>query len=215
MSNRVTIIDYGMCNMLNVSRAFEAVGAEVTVTKSAAEALAAERLVVPGVGAFGECVSALQRRGFDDAIRAIIGKERPILGICVGMQMLFEGSEEFGASEGLGILPGRVHLIRRRPSTASRRGFRMSVGPKWSPRRSAAAGTTRSSRRSKASGPPSISCIVSLPNPPIRAMHLPNATTAAIAYSAAVKRGNLTATQFHPERSGKLGLTLLEHFMST
>ena len=215
MSNRVTIIDYGMCNMLNVSRAFEAVGAEVTVTESAAEALAAERLVVPGVGAFGECVSALQRRGFDDAIRAIIGKERPILGICVGMQMLFEGSEEFGASEGLGILPGRVHLIPSqtidgKPQRVPHVGWAEVVAP---PQRGGWHDTILSPVEGKRPAFYFVHSFAAEPADPRDA--LAECDYGGYRISAAVKRGNLTATQFHPERSGKLGLTLLEHFMST
>jgi imidazole glycerol-phosphate synthase subunit HisH len=112
MSQRsVTIIDYGMCNMLNVARAFEHCGAHVIVTEDPKECKEARRLVVPGVGAFSDSVKEVSARGFGDAIREFAQTRRPILGICVGMQMLFDTSEEFGEHSGLGILPGRVMAI--------------------------------------------------------------------------------------------------------
>ena len=111
MSKKITLIDYGMCNLLNVARALEHCGAEVTITEDPAAVLNAEKLVVPGVGAFSACMHELEDRGFADAIRRYVDTQRPMLGICVGMQMLFEASEEFGEHAGLGILPGRVRAV--------------------------------------------------------------------------------------------------------
>src|SRR5450631_3790460 len=111
MSTKITLLDYGMCNMLNVARALEHAGADVHVTEVPKEAVAAERLVVPGVGAFSECMRAVNDLGHADAIREFVESGRPMLGICVGMQILFEVSEEFGDTPGLGILPGRVRII--------------------------------------------------------------------------------------------------------
>ena len=105
---KVTILDYGMCNLFNVVRAFEHCGADVQVTEDPRQALAAERLVVPGVGAFKDSIREVTQRGFGDAIREFAGTQRPLFGICVGMQILFDASEEFGEHRGLGILPGRV-----------------------------------------------------------------------------------------------------------
>src|ERR1700732_5605832 len=111
MSTKITLLDYGMCNMLNVARALEHAGADVQVTEDPSDAIAAERLVVPGVGAFSECMRAVNHLGHGDAIREFVRSGRPMLGICVGMQILFDASEEFGETPGLGILPGRVRLI--------------------------------------------------------------------------------------------------------
>src|ERR1700676_5312659 len=110
-TRKITLLDYGMCNMLNVARALEHTGADVKVTEDPREAVCAERLVVPGVGAFSECMRAVNNLGHGDAIREFVKSGRPMLGICVGMQILFEASEEFGETPGLGILPGRVRVI--------------------------------------------------------------------------------------------------------
>jgi glutamine amidotransferase len=97
-----------MANLLNVARAFEHCGATVTLAERASEASAASRLVVPGVGAFEHALNEIRVRGHDDAIRSFAQSGKPLFGICVGMQMLFDASEEFGAHAGLGVLPGRV-----------------------------------------------------------------------------------------------------------
>lgn len=113
MSGKVTLMDYGMCNMLSVARAFEYCGAEVDITEDPAVVLKAEKLVVPGVGAFKDSIREVEARGLGDAIRRFTETGRPFLGICVGMQMLFETSEEFGDHAGLGIFAGRVMAMPR------------------------------------------------------------------------------------------------------
>lgn len=106
---RVAIIDYGVGNLRSVEKAFAAAGCEsVVVSGDAAVLRGAERLVLPGVGAFAACVSALQERGFDELVLARVAAGTPLLGVCVGMQMLFAKSEEFGLTAGLNLLPGRV-----------------------------------------------------------------------------------------------------------
>ena len=109
MSTKITLLDYGMCNMLNVARALEHAGADVRVTEDPRDAVAAERLVVPGVGAFSECMRAVNVLGHGDAIREFVKSGRTMLGICVGMQILFEASEEFGET------PRMLELVERTP----------------------------------------------------------------------------------------------------
>lgn len=104
----VAIIDYGVGNLRSVGKAFEATGCEAIVSADAGVLRAARRLVLPGVGAFGACMKALGERGFDEVVRGRAAEGTPILGVCVGMQMLFEESEEFGLTRGLGLLGGRV-----------------------------------------------------------------------------------------------------------
>ena len=104
----VTIVDYGVGNLLSVSRALEQCGAHVTITSDAAVILTSTRVVLPGVGAFADGMAALQAKGLDAVVRQVATIGTPLLGICLGMQMLFEGSEEFGATSGLGLIPGRV-----------------------------------------------------------------------------------------------------------
>ena len=104
----VAIIDYGVGNLRSVEKAFAATGCEAIVTGDEAELRAAERLVLPGVGAFGACMKALKERGFERLVRERVREGTPLLGVCVGMQLLFEESDEFGSTPGLGLLKGKV-----------------------------------------------------------------------------------------------------------
>jgi imidazole glycerol-phosphate synthase subunit HisH len=105
---RVAIIDYGVGNLRSVEKAFAATGQDAIVTSNEQELRKAERLVLPGVGAFAACMSALHQYGLADLVCERVNEGAPLLGVCVGMQMLFEESDEFGRSGGLGILRGRV-----------------------------------------------------------------------------------------------------------
>lgn len=104
----VAIIDYGVGNLRSVEKAFAATGCKAVVTSDESLLRSAERLVLPGVGAFAACMRALSSRGFDELVRERVNEGTPLLGVCVGMQMLFEESEEFGKTFGLGLLRGRV-----------------------------------------------------------------------------------------------------------
>ena len=109
----IAIIDYGVGNLRSVEKAFAATGIEAAVSSAEAFLRQASALVLPGVGAFAACMTALAARRFDELVRESVAQGKPLLGICVGMQMLFEASEEFGSTAGLGLLRGRV---RRFPS---------------------------------------------------------------------------------------------------
>ena len=114
--SEVTVIDYGVGNLLSVSRALEHCGACVTITSDPAVILNSARVVLPGVGAFADGMAALQVKGLDAVVRQVAATGTPLLGICLGMQMLMDESEEFGATPGLGLIPGRVVKI---PATAT------------------------------------------------------------------------------------------------
>jgi glutamine amidotransferase len=105
---QIAIIDYGVGNLRSVEKAFTATGCEAIVTANNRELQSAERLVLPGVGAFAACMKALTECGFDQLVRERVKQGTPLLGVCVGMQMLFEESDEFGRTAGLGLLKGRV-----------------------------------------------------------------------------------------------------------
>src|SRR5258708_1516577 len=107
-SRNVTVIDYGMGNLLSVGRGLEHCGAIVTVTADPETILSAPRIVLPGVGAFGDGMAGLRRQGLDAVVRDVAARGTPLLGICLGMQMLLDESEEFGSTAGLGLIPGRV-----------------------------------------------------------------------------------------------------------
>lgn len=211
---RVTILDYGMCNLLNVARAFEHCGADVSIVEDPAAARAAERLVVPGVGAFKDSINEVRARGFDVAIREFARSGRPLLGICVGMQMLFEASEEFGEHAGLGILPGRVVAVSSRttggeaqrvPHIGWNHLVPSEIGRTWD-------GTLLGSF---AGTKPAVYFVHSFA---ARAGD-PRDVLADCLYGghrvcAAVARDNITAFQFHPERSGRDGLRVIETFLA-
>ena len=110
--SKIAIIDYGVGNLRSVEKAFAANGVAASVTNQIDEIAHADKLVLPGVGAFASCMRGLQDRGFERLVMDRVAAGVPILGVCVGMQMLFEESEEFGTTRGLGILPGRVRRFR-------------------------------------------------------------------------------------------------------
>src|ERR1700730_16340800 len=116
MSRSVVLVDYGVGNLLSVSRALAACGGQVLLTDSPAQVAAAERIVLPGVGAFGDCWRELGRRGLIDPLLVYAKSGRPMLGICVGMQIMLECGEEFGEHPAFSLIPGRVTAI---PKTAA------------------------------------------------------------------------------------------------
>ena len=109
---KVAVLDYGAGNLRSMVRALEHEGAEVTLTSDPAVASAAERLVLPGQGHFGQCMTRLEESGLGDAVREFIAAERPFLGVCVGMQLIYDGSEEAPGIAGLGLIPGTVKRLR-------------------------------------------------------------------------------------------------------
>jgi glutamine amidotransferase len=210
----ITLLDYGMCNMLNVARALEHAGADVHVTEDPKDAIAAERLVVPGVGAFSECMRAVDNLGLGDAIREFVRSGRPMLGICVGMQILFEASEEFGETPGLGILPGRVRIVpgtttegtpQRVPHIGWNHLIEPQVGRSWD----------NTLLQPFGSVGPAVYFVHSFAAEPANdGDRLADCNYGGHRISAMVKRDNVTATQFHPERSGTVGLSMLKEFLS-
>jgi glutamine amidotransferase len=112
----IAIIDYGMGNLRSVSKAFEAVGHQAVVTHDPRVIGDASHVVLPGVGAFGECMANVERYGLAEPIRTAIQSGKPFLGICLGLQLLFTESEEFGTHKGLGIIPGRVRPFEIDPT---------------------------------------------------------------------------------------------------
>ena len=111
MTQKVVLLDYGAGNLRSVAKAFEHEGADVVLTDDPAVARSADRLVLPGQGHFGQCMTRLRERGLEDAVREHVAGGRPFIGICVGMQLLYDGSDEAPGVAGLGLLPGTVHRI--------------------------------------------------------------------------------------------------------
>lgn len=190
------MVDMGVSNIRSVAEAFRRVGAEVEVTSSSEQAAEAEALVLPGVGAFGDGMASLREQGLVDPIRRHVANGKPLLGICLGMQLLADESEEHGRSEGLGLVPGRV---RRLAPTAP--GLRVpNIG--WCDVR------FRDGRED---------CLYFA-----HSFHLEcrdeQDVAGTIEYGgpvvAAVERGRVLGLQFHPEKSQDAGLEVLARFLS-
>ncbi len=194
----IAVLDYGMGNLHSVSRALVKVGADVVVADAPDEALDAGAIVVPGVGHFGACVRALRSAGLEDAVRRAADGDRPVFGVCVGMQILFEGSDE-DTDPGLGILPGRV---RRLPETVTvpHMGWNTVA---WTGRQHA-----------YTAGLPDGSYFYFVHSfaPDVSAETV-GATDHGRTFAAAIARDNVFATQFHPEKSADAGLSLYANFV--
>lgn len=213
LNKRITLLDYGMANLLNVARVFEYCGTTVRVVDKASDVLAADRLVVPGVGAFADVIEALSQRGLNEAIRSFVDTGRPLFGICVGMQMLFEESDEFGSCAGLGILPGHVKAVPALTVDGNAQrvphiGWNHLVLP---PSRSTWNGTLLSEFEGEQ---PAFYFLHSFSAHPERDEDkLAECMYGGHRICAAVQRDNIIATQFHPERSGTVGLKLIRNFL--
>lgn len=213
--NKVTVIDYGAGNLLNVVRALEHCGAQPLVTTTADDIAAAERLILPGVGAFGDCMQALTDLELSDAIKAYIARNRLFLGICVGMQVMFETGEEFGEHAGLGILPGRVVRIPTfapsgKPHKIPHMGWGSLV---HSARHTTWKGTVLEPLEAL-EGVASTYFVHSYMGMPAPQHQLANVNYNGIQIAAAVKIGNAYGCQFHPEKSGETGLSILRTFLA-
>ena len=197
--SRVAIIDYGVGNLRSVEKAFQAGGVEAVVSSDERVLRGAERLVLPGVGAFRACMSALNERGFDALVRERVAQGTPLLGVCVGMQMLFEESEEFGRTGGLGFLRGRVRRFgeaRRVPQV----GWNQV---EWARAHALAEGIGSGEF---------FYFVHSFFCDTVDAAVVLGATEYGDTYASVVARANICGVQFHPEKSQAAGLRLLKNF---
>ena len=195
----VAVLDYGIGNLHSAQKALERVGADARLTADRGLIRDADGVVLPGVGNFGRCMEALEESGLDDIAIEAACSGKPFLGVCVGMQMLYEGSEEVPEVPGLGVLPGTIRLL---PPTVKRPQIQWNV---------------LEARRDSA-------LLAGLPVPTwvyfVHSYAAPDDenVVATCDYggpvTAVVERGALAATQFHPEKSGAVGLGLLANFVS-
>jgi glutamine amidotransferase len=209
----VTVIDYGIGNLLNVVRALQYNGAEVTVVDRASQVeTLPERLVLPGVGAFADGMTELRARGFDDLVKRFAGVERPFLGICVGAQMLFDVGEEFGDTPGLGLIPGRVQPV---PATGADGQPHRIPHIGWSPLQRPAARPSwdKSILSGFQAGEPAYFVHSFAPVPTHEEHRLADTFYDGARICAAVARGSIYGCQFHPERSAVHGLAILSAFL--
>jgi glutamine amidotransferase len=196
---QVAIIDYGVGNLRSVEKAFAANGCTAVVSSDEKVLRQAERLVLPGVGAFGACINNLVARGFDDLVRERVAAGTPLLGVCVGMQMLFQESEEFGASRGLGFLRGRVRRFSADlvvPQVGWNQVRQQNSNPLF-------AGISDSAF---------FYFVHSYYCEPTEPEVIAGETDYGGRYASVVARGNLFGVQFHPEKSQRDGLRMLANF---
>jgi glutamine amidotransferase len=207
----VTVVDYGMGNLFSVSRALERSGAEVRQATTAGEIDGADRLVLPGVGAFADGMRELAERGLVEPLRRYAASGRPFLGICLGMQMMFETSEEFGEWEGLGLLRGRVAAV---PGTSVGGLPHKVPHVGWSGLHVPHAGDWSESILGSL-GPGSAVYFVHsfAAQPAHRADLLAEVEYGGRRLCAAVRRGPLNGCQFHPEKSAEVGLGIMREFV--
>ncbi len=197
---RLAVVDYGMGNLRSVEKALAHVGAAAAATSDHEAIRAADGLVLPGVGAFPEAMRAVRARGFDRVVVERVAAGAPLLGICLGMQLLFDRSSELGGADGLGLLEGAVD-----PLAAD--GLKLpQIG--WN-----AVSWRRESRlRDGLSDPCAFYHVHTFAPRPGRDADVLGTATYGAEFVSAVERGNVFGVQFHPEKSGPAGLALLAAF---
>ena len=207
MKPSVTVVEYGMGNLLSVTRALEHCGAQVTLESSPLFIAKAKMLVLPGVGAFGHGMAELQQRGLVDALRNYAAGGRPMLGICLGMQMLLGGSDEFGASTGLGLIPGWVRKLPEQP------GIKLPhIG--WSAIQPPQGASWEGSLLQDVSAGHEMYFVHSFHADPVDPAHrLAETSYGDYAFCSVVRKDNITGCQFHPEKSGEIGLGIIRNFL--
>ena len=204
----IAIIDYDMGNLKSVAKAFEKVGAIATVTRDPKVLADASHVVLPGVGAFKDCMRNLEAYGLIDPIAMAVASGKPFLGICLGLQLLFDESNEFGVHKGLGLIPGRVV---RFPSSKDEFGMELKVPHMgWN-------------EVEKAKESPLLEGVTdgayfyfvhSYYAVPADAAVTLTRTGYGVSFTSSIAKDNVFACQFHPEKSQKAGLRVLKNFSS-
>jgi glutamine amidotransferase len=197
----ITIIDYGMGNLRSVQKAFEHIGTDAEIASTPDQIASASHLVLPGVGAFRDAAAELQKQGFVEPIRQHIAAEKPFLGICLGLQLLFDVSFEDGEYQGLGVVPGNVvRFDKDLEEKVPHMGWNQ---------------LQRSGASRLLNGIPEDAhfyFVHSFYVAPTDESVVAGRTTHGECFVSMIERGNLFATQFHPEKSQRAGLKLLSNF---
>ena len=205
----IAIIDYGVGNLRSVQKAFAAGGHRAHVTSDPDVIRNADKVVLPGVGAFGAAVDTLRASGLEDVTLEAAHSGRPFLGICVGMQLLFDESEEMGRHRGLGLVPGRVLRFDERNLGEAARGIKVpQIG--WNGLRFD--GLRRSPLFAGLADDSTVYFVHSYFCRPDDESAVAARTDFIAPYCSAVSRGNVHGVQFHPEKSGAVGLRILDNF---
>ena len=207
---KIAVLDYGIGNLRSAEKALQHVGAAARLVTDPAEVEAADAVVLPGVGAFGACARALRQSGLEKVARAAIAADVPFLAVCIGFQLLYEGSDENEQAHGLGVFPGRVTALAPTVKHPQMQWNQLDVvGPPAAETGPASIGPASL----RGLGPRPWVYFVHSFAPPVGVE-----TVAVCDYggpvAALVERGTLWGAQFHPEKSGRSGLALLANFVA-
>jgi len=211
--SEVAVIDYGVGNMLSVQRGLEHCGAKVNFTADPEKILASKRVVLPGVGAFANAMQALESLGLVAVIRELAQRKTPLLGICLGMQLLFEESEEFGLTKGLGLIPGRViavptHALNGETQKIPHIGWSSlqysNIKKKWD-------GSVLHDTQ-PGSAAYFVHSFMAIPH--FGEHRLADCIYGGHRVSAVIACNQIFGCQFHPEKSGEVGIKVLRRFIS-
>ena len=200
----ITIINYGAGNLFSVEKAFAALGADVRVSGKADEILASDKIVLPGVGAFGDCMMQLKASGLIPAIRECVDRKTPLLGVCVGLQILFAGSEESSGVEGLGFLDGCVRKISAPHEKIPHMGWNALDIAQAHRDNGLFVGVPQGSY---------VYFVHSYHAVPEDKDIISSTCFYGEEITASISAGNIMATQFHPEKSGDIGLNIIQNFI--
>lgn len=199
----IAVIDYGMGNLRSVQKALESLGQEAVITDDPAVIEGATHVILPGVGAFGDAMARLMETGLDALVKRLASQGKPLLGICLGMQLLFKSSTEGGYHQGLGLIPSP---IVRFPADMGLKVPHMGWN-NLSPR--AGSGLYQDTGDA-----PYVYFVHSYYAPEVSDEWTAATCTYGVTFTAAVRRGNVFGTQYHPEKSGAVGLRMLKNFIA-
>lgn len=195
----IVVVDYGMGNLRSVQKGFEKVGCEAIVSDDLATINNASKLVLPGVGAFSDCMKNLNERGLSEAVVRGVEKGKPFLGICLGLQLLFEESEEFGANNGLGIIKGKVKRFEKNELKVPHMGWNSIKKEKDTP---------LLAHIEEGSYFYFVHSYYVAPDEDVTA----TTTDYGLEFTSSIAKDNIFACQFHPEKSQDEGLKILKAF---
>lgn len=199
--NSITMIDYGGSNLRSAQKAFEFIGADVQLTSDPEDVLKADKLTLPGVGAFGSGIAAVRERGLEEAIVTAVAQGTPLLGICIGMQFLFDESDEMGSHKGMGLIPGRVTRFPANGLKVPHMGWNQLEFDTPHPL------LTNVEPGSHTYFVHSYHCI------PENSAYIIAHTDYGGPFTAIVGRDNVHGLQFHPEKSQHTGLQIIRNYV--
>ena len=206
----ITVIDYGVGNLLSVSRGLEHCGAKVNMSSDPDFILKSKKVILPGVGAFPNGMRALIELGLDTVIKEVVKNDVPLLGICLGMQLLLDESEEFGLTKGLGVIPGKVVPI---PNKSVGGEIQKIPHIGWNSLVNSGEDWQNTILQETREGDATYFVHSFMASPEKSKDRLADAIYGGHKISAVIAKGNTTGCQFHPEKSGEVGLKILRNFV--